>query len=372
VLVLNQASQFAFRISGLRELSATPISKVSFREEWVNYGRIGIPVGEFYHLVSLKYCQMNNHYSFDNMKRAVKNPVLIGREVQRLSSWPLHQAYGRYVDRKLGSKSIDVMDADWDNLLILDACRADYFENQNIFDESVCRVISPGKMSWEFMEETFVGEELHDTIYITSNPFAEQLPDNTFFEIKYLIDEWDDEIGTIHPEAVVEAGTKALENHPNKRLILHFMQPHRPYLGPTAERLRERVDLKGYRNEGDGLQIWGAAKEKKVTVEEVRRAYEESLNIVLDVVKDALDKLGGKTVITADHGEMLGERIVPFTSRVWGHSEGFSTPILREVPWMELSTGSRREVTTSSPLKTKEKLDGETVEERLEALGYAE
>jgi len=132
------------------------------------------------------------------------------------------------------------------------------------------------------------------------------------------------------------------------------------------------MGLKEYRNEEDSLEIWGAAEDKKVIVEEVRRAYQEPLDITPDVVKDALDKLGGKTVITVDHGEMLGERIVPFTSRVWGHSEGFSTPILREVPWMEPSTGSQREVTTSSPLKAKEKLDGETVEERLEALGYAE
>jgi hypothetical protein len=279
-------------------------------------------------------------------------------------------SYGYYVDKQ--TTAIDVMAEDWDNLFILDACRADYFETQHDFDGSAERVIAPGKMSWEFMQETFLGKQFHDTIYITSNPFATRLPKDTFFKTEYLIDEWDDEIGTIHPEDVVAAGTAAHKEHPNKRLILHFMQPHRPYLGPTADRLRERVNLKGYRNEGDGLQIWGAAKEKRVTVEEVRQAYSESLDIVLEVVEDALEEFDGKTVLTADHGEMLGERVFPFTSRVWGHSEGFSTPTLREVPWLELSAESRRDIIESSPIDANDTLDDDTVEDRLEALGYAE
>lgn len=249
---------------------------------------------------------MRNHFNVENFRRALRNPRLIQRELHRLFSLPFHHAYGYYVDQN--TTSVDVMSRDWDNLFILDACRADYFEAQHDFDESSERIVAPGKMSWEFMKETFLGEQFHDTIYITSNPFATRLPEDTFFKTKYLIDEWDDEIGTIHPEDVVAAGVAAHEQYPDKRLILHFMQPHRPYLGPTADRLRERVNLKGYCNEGDGLQIWSAAKEKKVTADEVRQAYGESLDIVLNVVEDALDEFDAKTAITADHGEMLDWR----------------------------------------------------------------
>jgi hypothetical protein len=264
------------------------------------------------------------------------------------------------------------MGKDWDNLIILDACRYDYFEDQHGFDKQAERVVSPGKMSWEFMQETFLQKQFHDTIYITSNAFAGRLPDDTFFMTKYLVDEWDSEIGTIHPEDVVDAALKTNEKYPDKRLILHFMQPHRPYLGPTAEKLRERVNLIGFRNKGDGLQIWGAAKEKKVTIEEVRRAYSESLDIVLDVVNSFLSEIDGKSVITSDHGEMLGERVFPFTSRVWGHSEGFSTPTLREVPWLEIEAETRREITESEPIESEKTLDENEVEDRLEALGYKE
>jgi hypothetical protein len=43
------------------------------------------------------------------------------------------------------------MEEDWDNLIILDACRYDYFKRQHDFEGSVDRIVSPGKMSWEFM-----------------------------------------------------------------------------------------------------------------------------------------------------------------------------------------------------------------------------
>jgi hypothetical protein len=278
--------------------------------------------------------------------------------------------YGYYVNQDM--ISVDMMNKDWDNLLILDACRCDYFERQHEFDESPQRAISPGKMSWEFMQETFLAHQFHDTIYITSNPFATRLPEDTFFKTRYLIEEWDDDVGTIHPEDVVAAAKEAHANHPNKRLILHFMQPHRPYLGPTADELRKRVDLIGYRNEGDGLQIWGAVKEGKVTVEEVRTAYAETLDIVIDVVEDYLKDATGKSVITADHGEMLGERVFPFTSRVWGHSEGFSTPTLRQVPWLEIDDETRRDIVESSPVEAGSELDESEIESRLKALGYTE
>jgi len=314
---------------------------------------------------------MRNHFTIDNLRRSLRNPRLIRRELLRLVSLPFNHGYGRYVDATL-RESIDVMDADWDNLIILDACRYDSFEGQHDFDEPLNRVVSPGKMSWEFMQETFLDEQFHDTIYITSNPFATRFPEDTFFKTRYLIDEWDDEIGTIHPEDVIAAAKEANEEHPDKRLIVHFMQPHRPYLGSMAERLRERVDLIGYRNEGNGVQIWGAVKEGEVTPEEVRTAYAESLDIVLDEVEGFLEDIDGKSVITADHGEMLGERVFPFTSRVWGHSEGFSTPTLREVPWMEIEAENRREITESEPIESEETLDESEIGNRLEALGYVE
>lgn len=313
---------------------------------------------------------MGSHYSLENLKRAVRNPHLFFREGHRLLSLPVDKLYGRYLEDRLPDGEC-VMDRDWDTLVILDACRYDYFADHNWLPGDLESVVADGKKSWEFMQNNFAGGEYHDTVYITANPFVDRLDDGTFYHVDYLADEWNDEIGTIFPEDVRAAAVEANRKHPNKRLIVHFMQPHRPYLGETAEELRGRVDLKGYRNEGEGVQIWGAAKQKDVTVEEVRRAYGESLDIVLAEVEELLDELDGKTVVTADHGEMLGERVFPFTTRVWGHSEGFNTRLLRTVPWLTVEGDERREITAETPEESTD-LESETVSDRLEALGYAE
>ncbi len=315
---------------------------------------------------------MNNHYTLENLKRAIRNPVLFGREALRLASWPLHKGYGRYTDRKYGA-GLDVMDEDWDNLIILDACRYDYFQRLNSIDGTLYKAVSKGKKSWEFLRKNFATGEFHDTVYVTANPFSTDLDEDTFYHIKHLhVDRWDDDIGTVQPAEVVSAAREAHEQYPDKRLIVHFMQPHRPYLGETADELRRRLDLRGYGEHDEGIQIWGAVKQRDVTFREIRDAYTESLEIALEHTEALLDDVPGKSVITADHGEMLGERVFPFTTRVWGHMEGFSTPTLREVPWLVIDADERREITRSDPIQSEKNLDDDEIAERLEALGYAD
>ena len=122
---------------------------------------------------------MRSHYSLENLKRAVRNPHLFVREGHRLLSLPVHYLYGRYLDRTL-PESENVIERDWDTLIILDACRHDYFTAHNELPGELTSTISSGEKSWEFMQQNFVGGEYHDTIYITANPFANRLEDGTF------------------------------------------------------------------------------------------------------------------------------------------------------------------------------------------------
>jgi len=96
---------------------------------------------------------MKDHYTLDNLRRALRNPVLIGREALRLASWPVHQMSGRYTNSQYDNESIDVMSEDWDNLVLLDAARFDYFEDLNTIDGSLRKEVSHGKKSWEFIEK---------------------------------------------------------------------------------------------------------------------------------------------------------------------------------------------------------------------------
>jgi len=146
----------------------------------------------------------------------------VKRFVRIIFRWKFKRRYGR---------GLDVMQEDWDNLIILDACRYDTLEEHTRFEGKVQKVVSAGKNSWEFMTANFVGKELHDTIYVTANPYSARINESVFFKLISLIDDWDENIGTVLPEDVTQKAIEVSENHPDKRLIIHYMQPHTPHIG---------------------------------------------------------------------------------------------------------------------------------------------
>ncbi len=320
---------------------------------------------------------MLERYNISNLKTALNRPSLFVWEGHRVLSKPVHLAGNYYFQNKY-RKGVDVISRDWDTLVILDACRYDYYMKQRNIEGSLESVVSGGSNSWPYMQHNFNGRTLHDSVYVTANPHARKLNDGVFHAMHTVLDRWDEEIGTVQPQDVVKAALEANESYPNKRLIVHFMQPHRPYIGPTADRLRQRVDLQGYnRNRGTesqtyertGISMWDAVKTGKVARSELRQAYQESLDIVLEQVSDLIKQIDGRTVITADHGEMLGDRVFWFTNRLYGHPGDIKCPQLRIVPWHIVEGSERRLITTDEPVGDY-CLDEELIQDRLQALGY--
>lgn len=285
----------------------------------------------------------------------------------------LEPAFNWTFERKYGS-GVDIMEEDWDNLILLDACRYDYFETYTSFEGELSRVVSKGRGSWEFIRENFVGRELHDTVYVTANPHAERLEQDVFFTVKTVLDEWDPDAGTVPPDSVTEAGIETQEQYPNKRLIIHYMQPHTPHLGETARNLqteyRQNKHLRfreGSNTEGrdEEIKIFDLYRDGQITRSELRESYRETLQIVEPYVKDLISELNGKTVISADHGENLGESKYGMT--LTGH--GPNSKEVRFVPWMELPYEERKTTEKDSPIGF-QYLETEYVEDRLADLGY--
>jgi hypothetical protein len=94
------------------------------------------------------------------------------------------------------------------------------------------------------------------------------------------------------------------------------------------------------------------------------------LTVVFEYVRDLLKTLNGKTVISADHGNMVGERSEPFpTRRMYGHPWGVYTPELVQVPWYVIESGDRRETHSDPPVQSAGHSE-DVVNDRLQALGY--
>lgn len=272
-----------------------------------------------------------------------------------------------------------IMDEDWDTLVVLDATRYDMFRDRNTIPGTLEHRISLGSTSEEFLERNFAGEIHHDTVYVNANPYVSylDLDDGTFHAVVDLLDEWDDDLQTVLPETVVDAAIDAHREHPRKRLIVHFMQPHTPFIGKTGRELgmggwnpdQETAGL-------DGDTIWQYLRrhppnsEDGIDLEMVWDAYNENLDIVLEHVETLLEELDGTTVITADHGNLVGERLSPIpTKRMYGHPYGVYHPNLVKVPWLRIDGDERRDVVAEPPRST-ETVDENVTEERLEALGY--
>lgn len=296
----------------------------------------------------------------------------------RLSSRVAGPVLGKIHD----NTGIDFMAEDWDNLLILDACRADLFEdatNTSRFDE-YRTVHSLGCSSPEWMHETFDGREFPDTVYVTANPWISKIAPDTFHdvinlwiesgelseaEIKGAHGPFHEDVGvsggvTIHPDTLSDAARNVHETYPNKRLIVHYFQPHAPIVG-NPDGTRKPETRKGL-HPGEDL------KEGRVTHEEVWNGYVDNLLYALHYAEELAADLGGRSVFTADHGEMFGERLWPFPWRCFAHPDGVRHPKLTEVPWAVREVGSRRRIVEGEV--SHHEADEDEVDERLRNLGY--
>jgi hypothetical protein len=316
-----------------------------------------------------------DRYNIQNLRRVLQNPSLALREVQWVLSKAVSPLNNWYFERRYGS-GIDVMERDWDNLFILDACRFDVFSEENSIDGELTQVVSQGNYSWPFIKNNFAGRDLSDTIYVTANPHSERLSEDVFYTVESLLDQWDEDIGTVRPDSVVNATIDVFNQHPEKRLIVHFMQPHLPFIGETASRVRSRLDVQGWdkydhqeeKSKVDGgVNWWEALKSGEISRAETEKAYQESLNLVLEHVQTLVEELDGKSVVTADHGELFGERIAPGMRREYGHPKYLHLPELRLVPWLEIEGCNRRKVRREEPVGFE---THDNVIERLHNLGY--
>jgi hypothetical protein len=286
------------------------------------------------------------------------------------------------------------MSEDWDNLILLDAARFDVFASINDIEGELDYRISTGSSSSEWFKSNFVGDTYHDSVYISGNAPAMNLMEDqdplfhAFYPVRIRpineVDElgrergidprFPDDSSAVLPEDVVTESLRAHEMHPQKRLIIHFMQPHLPYIGSKGYEIFEMIgDDDSFQLEGrwgtSSLKVFKAARTEKydITNTDIRDAYRENLEIVLEYAKDLIEKLDGKTVISSDHGEMLGEH-VPLIGEQYSHPNGLATEKLRKVPWLAVDD-ERRPVVESDPIVT-DRPDEKEIEDQLRALGY--
>lgn len=299
-------------------------------------------------------------YSLDQLYRGVRNPRLIGRELNR--------RYYTHIAQE-SPEAVNFLDEDWDNLIILDACRYDLFSQMADLPGDLEYRYSLGSATYEFVRKNFQNRVQHDVVYVGANTWLLKLRDEIDAEIHHFVDlqngdydvTWADEkLNVVTPETVTHHAIRTEDEYPNKRLIIHYLQPHHPFIGPTGKQhfTHQSSSLMDVIRESDGMNR-----------ENLYEAYRENLEFVLDEVNDLIPELTGKTVVTADHGEMLGDRHEIVPTRDYGHPYGIYNETLTKVPWHVVDTGERKEVIEEEPDQRLE-VDMDALNDQLRNLGY--
>lgn len=271
-------------------------------------------------------------------------------------------------------KSTEFFDEDWDNLIILDACRADLFESNvdlGVFDEYT-REYSNASLTSEWVKKNLQDKEFHDMIYLTSNPFVSMYAKNNFYQLVELWEsDFDEEHHTVLPETVTDKSLEVYQD--DKKLVAHYMQPHWPFyvheLGRTPE---SSMDILG-KTEINGTEPHNPFKglrQGQYSKAEVWEGYRETFEAVYPHALELAQSLDGRTVITSDHGNLFGEKLHPYLPiRLYGHpTRGLRHPELVEVPWAVIDGPQR--TTSEEDTVSPDDVDQEIVEDRLEHLGY--
>jgi len=325
-------------------------------------------------LESIKDSNPVSSYLYDDLYSGYRTSwFLTPRQItHRILSDPtiLKHYLSNLYNRSFQKRHVSIMDEDWDNLIILDACTYELFEQTVTMEGDLRKVVSAGSGTGEFLYRSLSERDLSDTVYVTATPGIEHVREHTTIDLFDVVsvwkDRWDDELETVHPSAMVEETKAVYEQHPDKRIIAHFIQPHYPFIGETGQEISHRTLLaKQSDTDEETESVWTKLRNGTVEAADVRQAYEENLEIVLPFVEELVEDIDGKTVVTSDHGNSFG------SGNTYGHASGVYIPELVHVPWFVPEWDRRREITTGEPTAESGEVD-EQVHDRLADLGYVD
>lgn len=248
-----------------------------------------------------------------------------------------------------------IWDREWDNLIILDACRYDVFKEYFFKRKMVGKleyILSRASDTPSFLIENFFkyGKEKYDDIvYITANPFVDIILKNKVYKIIPVWKHgWSEHYQTVLPKTMYEYTIRAIKKYPGKRFIIHFIQPHYPYLlSPLIETslkdlrtclLQGKIFVETEKKRSLSA-LYGAEVYSIIEPRRHFRLYKQNLEITLPYVEKLIEILPGKTVVTADHGEAFGEILHPlFPIRIYGHIGKVRISPLIKVPWLVIDS----------------------------------
>jgi len=241
---------------------------------------------------------------------------------------------------EIDGRQEDIFKKDWDMLVILDACRYDAFIESDILlknhEIKRANTFCNGTFSW--IKNNITPADCSETIYLNPIILFERYARHTFFKVINVWEIlWDNYYGTILPDDMTKITLKQIKKYPNKRFIIHYHQPHPPFLNQefrkhkkvilTPKLVQDRDNGKvenpshtfGGFVKGQMVRIFGPERAWKLmfrvgiepngmgqlykyfSMEQIKEAYRENIRIALRSVNKLISETDKKVVITSDH-----------------------------------------------------------------------
>ena len=312
------------------------------------------------------------------------------KEQIRLVLWSALEAiYRIYVSVSMSILSrvdygSNVYDCEWDVLVVLDTARVDTMEavsTEFSFIEEVESMRSLGSTSSEWIAKTFTTDnqqKISKTILVSANPhvqhtlydrkFPEHDKDALFAltawntvspnEFEHIDQPWkyatNERYDHVLPRDMTDRAVSLHRKHNPNKMIIHYMQPHRPHIAQAYMDDRELTEA-----ERDPFSYLKEGGDR----ERVFSNHVADLEFVLRTgVQPLLRNIDADTVaITADHGDGFGE------NWCYAHIAGDPRKQVRQVPWVETEATDRGEL--NPVLDSPEEVSANT-QNQLEAMGY--
>lgn len=274
----------------------------------------------------------------------------------------------KHIYRNFSSHPSDyIYEHEWDLMVVLDACRLDLLQSvksEYSFIGSVDQFDSPASHSVGWIKENFsekYADIISNTAYITGNPHTDKINEEIDFEYLYegWKHAWDKSLGTVPPRPLTDKTIDYCRAESPDRTIVHYMQPHAPFISDGELIFERYVDRS---EDGRYSTEWPAFQRDEIDIDEFWQGYQDALRCVLDDVALLLENVNAnRVVITADHGNSLGEK------GIYEHPPGVPLSSLREVPWVKTAA---TDTNSYEPDRSSTADSNISVEEKLEALGY--
>lgn len=226
-----------------------------------------------------------------------------------------------------------IYEQEWDVLVVLDSCRADYFDE--LWPYSSDSVRSPAAATPPWLDEVWLTDDSPDVTYISGHPVTEaerfgvEGMDEYTDYVPAHREAWDDILGCTRPEQIVD---EAIAQEPP--MVVHILQPHTPFVGELSIRAEQCLRPEHLDHEhpsiperGEGLSdmaVYRLVQSGQVDPELIREAYADNVRLAIESVEPLLLEYN-RVAITADHGEALGE------DERWGHWWHMDETL--QVPW---------------------------------------